>query len=117
MDNSDIIDALRHYSYAFTTEATLHEGVAMVLTEHEIPYEREKQLSARGRIEFYLPGTKLGIECKIDGSETAVMRQLLRYTESDLIDELVLLTTRNKHRRIPAELGGKPVHLVYVGAF
>lgn len=108
---------LRGYRYTAYNEAALQAGVERVLQEQGIGFEREKSLSSRDRIEFYLPEARVGVECKIDGSPIAVIRQLLRYAESDLIEELILLTTRNKHRSMPETLHSKPLHLVYVGGF
>lgn len=79
--------------------------------------QRERRLSDTDRIDFYVPAARTGIECKTDGSPNTVMRQLLRYTESELIDGLVLVTTRQKHRIIHSQLGGKPVHIVMARAF
>jgi len=110
-------ELLRGYRYTAHNEAALQAGVERVLQEQGIGFEREKSLSPRDRIEFYLPEARVGIECKIDGSQIAVMRQLLRYAESDRIEELILLTSRNKHRSVPETLHGKPVHIVYVGGF
>lgn len=117
MEPVQIVDLLRRYAYPAASEALMCEAVAQVLRVHGVPFEREKYLSplALDRIEFYLPHQGLGIECKISGSPHAVLRQLLRYARSEIIQELVLLTSRMKHRRMPATVNGKPLHLVYGG--
>ena len=117
MITTDVLAILRQYGYATGTEMLVHEGVARVLTTHGISFEREKVLSPRDRIEFYLPVQRLGIECKISGSEASVLRQCMRYMQSEWIDQLALMTNRNKHRRIPESLNKKPLHLVFIGRF
>jgi hypothetical protein len=113
----DIVHLLAQYHFAAASEAELHQAVAQALRESAVPFEPEWPLSARDRIDFYCRESLLGIECKIDGSPSQVMRQLLRYAESGAIQALVLVTTRNKHRAIPQTLGGKPVYVVLTRAF
>lgn len=115
MDTRQVVELLRQYSYPASSERQMHEGVAQILRENGIPFEREKRLTPEDRIEFYLPDQQMGIECKIEGGSHAVLRQLMRYAKCDIVRELVLLTSRMKHRRVPATLPGKPLHLVYGG--
>ena len=117
MTATDVLSLLREYGYATGAEKLVHDGVSQVLTTHGIPFHREMVLSLRDRIEFYLPEHRLGIECKIEGSEAAVLRQCMRYMQSELIGGLALMTSRNKHRRIPETLNQKPLHLVFIGRF
>jgi len=114
---ASIAHLLSQFQYATNTETVLQRAVQEVLQGASIPFDRERILSPRDRIEFFLPGEGIGIECKVDGSVNHVIGQLLRYTESDLIQGLVLVTSRNKHRTIPATLGGKPVYVVLTRAF
>jgi hypothetical protein len=107
---------LSQYRFASASEAMLQQAVSVALSEAGLAFERERSLSHRDRIDFYCDG-KVGIECKIDGSVTEVIRQLLRYAESEEIEGLVLVTSRAKHRRMPPTLGGKPVHVVLTRAF
>ncbi len=117
MTLDETANLLRQYSFAAASEATLHHAVHGVFLAGGIPVEPERILSARDRIDFYLPDSQLGIECKIDGSPSEVMRQLLRYTESPEIAGLILVTSRTKHRSIPPTLGGKPVRVVLTRLF
>ncbi len=117
MTASEVVKLLETFQFDSTTEAMLQCAVQKTLTAEGIPYEREKILSPRDRIEFYLSGPKVGIECKIDSSANTVMRQLLRYTESPLIESLILLTSRTKHRVIPNVLGGKRIYVLLTRAF
>ena len=76
---------------------------------------REVPLSATDRIDFLIPTEDggLGIEVKVDGSTSAVARQLQRYAESDRVTELLLLTTLRRHAPLDGTtLAGKPVHVL-----
>ena len=108
---------LSRFGFSAATESVLHDAVQEVFQSENVEVVPERILSARDRIDFYVPDGRVGVECKIDGSATEVMRQLLRYTESPEISGIVLLTSRTKHRNIPATLGGKPVRVVLTRAF
>ena len=68
----------------------------------------EQLVGAQGRL---LAG-RVGVEVKTGGGRNDVVRQLTRYAHCPEVDELVLVTTRAKHHHMPAEVAGKPVHLV-----
>jgi hypothetical protein len=76
---------------------------------------REASLNKQDRVDFLIG--RVGVEVKIDGSPMTVARQLRRYMESDLLDALVLVTTRAKHRVLPKTLGGKPLCVVWLPPF
>ena len=107
MNGAAIAEQLRGYRFQFGTEAALQHALERILAGQA---QREVRLSRTDRIDF-LAG-RVGIEVKVGGSVTAVAAQLARYTLSDRIDELVLVTSCNRHRRLPARINGKPVHLV-----
>lgn len=110
--NDPIVAAVGGHRYWFANEFELHEGVAGVLTDAGIVFEREVVLSPRDRIDFLAGST--GIEVKVKGSAPLVLAQLIRYAHSDVIDRLVLVTNRNAHRRI-STAAGVPVDVIYVG--
>lgn len=106
-----VIEALRSYRFVFSTEKELQDGVAIALTEKNIPFIREKDLGEAGVIDFCV-GT-LGIEVKTKGSPSEVSRQLVRYCGSPGISELILLTGRARlGGNLPTKLLGKPLHVV-----
>lgn len=115
MGIDDVAGLLAQYSFCASSEAELQVAVEEALAT--VAFERECFLSPESRIEFFVPEAKVGVECKIDGSTTAVMRQLLRYAESPKIDGLVLLTTRNKHKSVPPALNGKAIRVILARAF
>ena len=66
--------------------------------------------------------TGIGIEVKTNDSKggaslSQVTRQLWRYAKLDSIKAIILVTSRSKHRDLPAEILGKPVFVVYLSSF
>lgn len=109
----DIERAILAHRFAFSNEEDLQAGVALSLTEAGIPFEREAILSRQDRIDFLLPGG-VGIEVKLDGSISALTRQLHRYARLDAIAAIVIVVTRTRLLNLPLEIAGKPLHRVLV---
>lgn len=100
------------YRYSFTSESELQDAIAQVLTDAGLAHEREVHLSSRDRIDFLLL-SGLGIEVKeIASSQTTVLRQLLRYAQSDRVKALALVTARSSHIYLPPDASGKPLFVV-----
>jgi len=78
--------------YDCTDEYRLQAGCAQVLTAHGFTVDREVSLSAADRIDLLVG--QIGIECKVDGSPSAVVRQVLRYLNAPQLAALVLVTGR-----------------------
>lgn len=99
------------FRFTFATENELQQGLADALTSLGLDPEREVRLGAAGRIDLLVDG--VGIEVKVTGQRSRVSAQLSRYAERPEVRELLLVTTRARHR-LPEELSGKPcrVHLV-----
>lgn len=108
-----VLDVLRAHRYHFSGEHQLQEGLALALTEAGLPVRREVRLTARDRVDL-LTG-RVGIEVKVAGSAETVLRQVQRYATSDLLDALIVVTTRATHRALPDVVGGKPLAVIYVG--
>lgn len=109
---NSIIQALSRASIRFGTELDMQADVATVLQHAQVPFVPEHRLNARSRIDF-LCGN-IGIECKIDGSPHAVLRQCMRYLEFESIHGLILVTSKPRHRWAHTELCGKPFAVVCV---
>lgn len=92
-----------------TDEARLQEEIALTLRHAHVRFEREVRLGPGERIDFMVGS--VGVEVKVKGAAHAVIRQLLRYSESERVTELVLFTTRAQIV-VPDTLGGKPVSTV-----
>lgn len=103
---------LDSHRFNFQTEGELQNGIAAVLTDQRIPFVREHRLTGADRIDFLAAG--LGIEIKVGGSLSAIIRQLHRYAQSAEITALLLVTTKASHLEYPQSLNGKPVHCFFL---
>lgn len=107
---------LRALRYRYTDERELQDGVGLVLEAAAIEATKEYRLSDRDRIDF-LTIDGVGIEIKVARRTSAVdvTRQLGRYVKHDCVTGLVFVTDRSQlARRLPGELGGKPLSVVAV---
>lgn len=109
-----IDQTLKAHRLPFGDEIACHRTIALLLEAAGFTVEREVQLSgARGRIDFYMPAERIGIEVKVKGSPTEIVRQLSRYAQAPEIHTLMLVTGRARlGQLLPAELHGKPLHVV-----
>jgi hypothetical protein len=112
---TDLLPLLRSLRCLAANESDLQDGLAALLVKADIQFDREVRL-APGEIIDFLVG-RTGIECKVDGAMHDVLRQLGRYSESDRIDSLILLTTRRQHvASLPKTLQRKWLTGVFIGA-
>lgn len=113
-----IARALRGVRYRGGDESRLHGAVAELLKSKEVAFAREVRLGDknRDRIDFTALD-RIGIECKVAGSCTEVVSQLLRYAEAQELDAIVLVTSHASLRKLGSRrtLAGKPFYVVYVG--
>ena len=120
MTADDICRALYNARYHYHNEKDLQQGVAQVLTSLGLAFKPEYSLAPRDRVDFFLSDDSgICIECKSDDSSggttlAAVTRQLMRYSNSSEIKELILLTTMSKHRNLPETMNGKPLYIVHL---
>lgn len=103
-----VIAALARYQFIQHDERELQVGIAAVLAEAGITFERERRLDEHNRVDFYLPDTRLVIEVKVQGSPMPVLRQLWRYCKHHDVDGILLVTTLAKLARIPDSIAEKP---------
>lgn len=116
MSPAALAAVLRGTRYDLTSEERLHEGLKARMQAAGLAFEHEVRLGPQDRIDFLLDDG-LGIEVKVDGSTSAVTRQIHRYTQHERISALLLVTARTRHAALPAEMNGKPVHvLVLLGS-
>jgi transaldolase len=108
----DVVALLKKFQFHYSNEIELQEGIAKVLTDAKIAFDREKSLGKAGRIDF-LVGT-IGIEVKIKGSPSAVGRQVINYLEKEELSCLILVTGRILSASFlrKKELLGKRVEIV-----
>jgi hypothetical protein len=110
---------ISEYRYVIGNEREFQEGLSRVLELSHVPFLREHDLGPFGRIDFFLPESEIGIELKVKGSLTAVLRQLHQYALSPGIQSLILVTTRDRLTRVPQTLNGKPLRTasIWMGQF
>jgi hypothetical protein len=99
-------DALARYRLPVSVEKAMQGAVESALRAEGLAFRREVTRGA-DRIDF-LVGT-VGVELKVKGSVSEVLRQLERYALWEDVTELLLVTTRGHHLAMPRELNGKPV--------
>lgn len=96
------------HRFALHDEKALQDGIELVLSAHQVPYEREAVLDAQSRPDF-LVGT-LVIEVKIKGSAAQFLRQAHRYLEHDHVHAVIAVGTPHWISLLPPDLAGKPLH-------
>ena len=106
-----ICQLLHTVKYHFSNEYDLQAGIAKLLIDEGVVFEREVRINRQDRLDF-LTKEGIAIEVKVDGTLTSVTRQLYRYAGRPEVRHLILVTTRTKHRQIPRVINTKPVYLV-----
>lgn len=112
MTPDQIARLLAGYRYHFTNERELQDGIERVLRDLRQEYlgwdyQREYQLSAHDRPDFWLPESSIAIEVKVGGTTSEVLRQLHRYAQHAHVAGLVLVSSRARHI-IPEQINGVP---------
>lgn len=104
---------LPRYTYRFSTERELQDGVAAALTAEGIAFDREYIASKEDRFDF-LCESGVVIEVKIDGSFADCARQVQRYCGLEVTRAVVIAAAKMWGRSIRngIEIAGKPVRLV-----
>jgi hypothetical protein len=116
MNADGLCALLSAYRFTVASEADLQAAVEQALVLEGVSYVREAALARGERIDFLCAGG-IGLELKIKGAPSEVLRQLQRYAASDAIRELVLATSRVQHHALlggQRSCGGKPLRLVRV---
>jgi hypothetical protein len=106
-----LVAAIRANRYRFSDEKGLQDGLEQVLVQLGLRFEREARI-APGEVPDFLLEDGTAIEVKVDGSLSAVTRQLHRYAQHERVRALLLVTTRWTHARMPESMNGKPVRVL-----
>jgi hypothetical protein len=107
---ASIIELINRHRFRYSDEKELQDGVYRVLKNASIPINREATLDNNDRVDFLVD--TIGIEVKIEGGLTPLIRQAQRYLLSDKLSTLIIVTTRTKHVSMPRILNGKTVHVL-----
>lgn len=104
---------LAAHRFRLYSEDAMQRGVAQLLADLQVRFEREVAVSPRDRFDFLVAGGVV-IETKIKGSYAAAITQCGRYIEHPMVTGVILLTTSYTWPRGTAQLIGKPVAVVAV---
>lgn len=109
----ELLVKLDRFTFTHASEVDLQSALEEALETTGEDVEREVQIEGAGRIDF-LTLSRVGIEIKVRGGVPEVAEQLQRYAQSEAVDELLLVTTRGEHRRLPTTIAGKPLEVLVV---
>jgi hypothetical protein len=112
----EVTGAIASRRFRLLNEAALQISIAAVLDAERIRYAREVTLDEAGRIDFLVgpPDARagIGIEVKIDGSISSLVRQLQRYADHERVVALVVVVSRRRLANLPTMLCGKQIAVV-----
>lgn len=108
-----IEEAIKRTRFRFSCEKDLQEGLSLLFVQQQIAFRREVDLGEHGRIDFLIDSDQgIGLEVKVDGSLTAVTRQIHRYAQSEHVGVIILVTSKLTHDHMPVTMNGKQVYVV-----
>lgn len=114
---ADLVELFGRYRLPVLSEAALVRHVELILGGAGIGYLREHRLATGHRLDFYLPAPRLFIETKVAETWGTVLRQVEAYCKAPETAGGLLITRRNGHRRMPKEIHGKPLAVLWAGEF
>lgn len=116
----EVLECLNGRDYErIARESDLQQQVEERLRAANLEYRAQVQLDAgtdRDRVDI-LCGS-IAIELKNAGGISVVLGQLERYAQSELVTEIVLITTRPGHLNLRGmgPLHGKPLYVLLIGS-
>lgn len=111
-----VLRCLARYQISTVNEATAQVDIARALRIDfvEGAVKREYRVSKRDRPDFMIGG-RIALEVKVQrASKLDVWRQLCRYAEHDMVEEIVLATSLAMG--LPPDINGKPVYYHSLGS-
>ncbi len=103
------------YNASGRSKVLSQRGVLDALTQSQIECEPEYDLGPGfGRIDLFLPKARIGIELKVKGSPSQILRQLYRYAQCPIVTSLLLITGRPRLNPAPSAIRGKPLAVLSV---
>lgn len=106
-----IVHHLQRYTYRWTTERQLQEGIGDVLA-NTYQVAPEHALSKKDRPDFWVTAGHyhIAVEVKIRGARTPILQQLGRYAAHDCVDAVILAAGKRALLvGIPPEIHRTPV--------
>lgn len=102
-------DILNGWQFSVTREKETQDQIYELIKNEFYNVEKEYKLGRGSVIDFIING-EIGIEVKVKGSKTDILRQCKRYCSYDEIKCLVLITARSMG--FPEEINGKPCYYI-----
>ena len=115
-----LLKILQSYQISPSSEEDLHDALEDILSWYpEIPsFVREYRLDSKNRFDLFCEEGGVVIEIKVDGSRSALLRQIHRYAGLKAVRTIIVVTTVTNHvRNSPREISGKPIHYALVGGW
>lgn len=105
-----LLNVLEQIKVGFLSQETqIHSIIAESLVKNGIEFQHEYRLSSDSRIDF-LSGN-IGIEVKKSTvKDKDLLKQLKKYSESDKISKIILVTTKSVN--IPSFINNKQIYIV-----
>lgn len=105
-----LINILEQIKVGFLPQETqIHSIIAESLVNNGIEFQHEYRLSSDSRIDF-LSGN-IGVEVKKSTvKDKDLLKQLKKYSESDKISKIILVTTKSVN--IPSFINNKQIYIV-----
>lgn len=105
-----LINILEQIKVGFLPQETqIHSIIAESLVKNGIEFQHECRLSSDSRIDF-LSGN-IGVEVKKSTvKDKDLLKQLKKYSESDKISKIILVTTKSVN--IPSFINNKQIYIV-----
>lgn len=105
---------LPKYTYRFSDEKVLHDGIAKVLDTIGVTYQREHAANEKDRFDFLLEGGVV-IEAKVEGTFPEAAQQIDRYLQLESVSAIAIVTSKRwEHRTLKRHLRGKPFAVIQV---
>lgn len=99
--------------FSLDNEKQVQKQVQELLKKNGIEHIREYKLDDKNIPDFFFINTGLCVEIKIKGGKKAIYRQLVRYSEFEQVEALILLT--NKSMSLPLSINNKPTKIINMG--
>ncbi len=87
-----LLTVLRAIAFTGVDEYALQRSIGAALAVSQMEFEPEARLSSTDRIDFLVGD--VGIEVKVDGSPSAVLRQCFRYLAHARVRALVVVSAK-----------------------
>ena len=115
MTAKQVRSLLSRYTIPVTRdERELQGHIETILQQEQVRYRREFILYTGDRLDFFVDRS-VAIEVKVAGGITPLIEQLQRYALCDEVREILVVSTRPKHRLHLDEIQGKRVECLWIG--